>query len=132
MAIQPDQTPPESPEFNFSAFPADTLFLDRRTLPQGNRPATPRPGAHVRNEAKPRKERRRRVDPTTFEKQYTEQEMTFMNAVQDFKIRSGKMFPSHGDILRVALSLGYRQPSPDPPDEAEGLDDLQLVELHHD
>ena len=78
----------------------------------------------------PRKERRRRVDPTTFEKQYTEDEIAFMNAVQDFKIRSGKMFPTHGDILRVALSLGYRQSVPDEAEDVEGLDAHQLVELH--
>lgn len=39
--------------------------------------------------------------------------MEFMNAIQTFKIRSGKMFPSHGDILKVALQLGYRQPVDD-------------------
>ncbi len=53
------------------------------------------------------------MDPTTFEKQYNEDEMEFMNAIQDFKSRSGKMFPSHGDILKVALRLGYRKPMVD-------------------
>jgi hypothetical protein len=60
-------------------------------------------------ERRERKERRRRIDPTTFEKQYTEDELEFMNAMQRFKVQSCKSFPSHGDVLRVALSLGYRK-----------------------
>ena len=60
-------------------------------------------------ERRARKERRRRIDPTTFEKQYTEDELEFMNAMQRFKVQSCKSFPSHGDVLRVALSLGYRK-----------------------
>lgn len=113
MSTQDPQTPAEAPEFDFSAFPPDTLFLDRRTLP---RPGGPAPDGRPSPAAKPRKERRRRVDPTTFEKQYSDDEIEFMNAIQDFKSRSGKMFPSHGDILKVALRLGYRQPLE--PDEA--------------
>ena len=31
-----------------------------------------------------------------------------MNAMQRFKERTGKMFPSHGEVIRVAISLGYR------------------------
>ena len=53
--------------------------------------------------------RRRRVDPTTFEKQYTDDEIEFMNAIQRFKMQSGKAFPTHGDSLRIAIGLGYRQ-----------------------
>ena len=105
------QTPPEGSTFDFSAFPADTLFLDRRTLPHRPAPVAPTPARPTAG--KVRKERRRRVDPTTFEKQYSEDEIEFMNSVQDFKLRSGKMFPSHGDILRVALNLGYRKFLPD-------------------
>jgi hypothetical protein len=60
-------------------------------------------------ERRAKKERRRRIDPTTFEKQYTDDELEFMNAMQRFKVQSGKSFPSHGDVLRVAHSLGYRQ-----------------------
>ena len=62
-----------------------------------------------------RKDRRRRIDPTTFEKQYTDDELEFMNAVQYFKVQSGKSFPSHGDVLRVAASLGYRKAQCDEP-----------------
>ncbi len=39
-----------------------------------------------------KKERRRRIDPTTFEKQYTDDEIEFMNAMQHFKMQSGRAF----------------------------------------
>ncbi len=105
-----DETKPVPPKFDFSAFPEDTLFLDRRTLPERRDfPRAEAPPAGPPRERRARKERRRRVDPTTFEKQYSEDEMEFMNSIQAFKNRSGKTFPSHGDILTVALNLGYRQ-----------------------
>ena len=111
MNPRSEETNLAAPPFDFYAFPDDTLFLDRRTLPDRRG----KPGREPRPEATPaapkaRKERRRRVDPTTFEKQYSPDEIEFMNAIQDFKNQSGKAFPSHGDVLRVALRLGYRQP----------------------
>ena len=111
-----EETRPVSPKFDFSAFPANTLFhdrregLERRSLPIAEAPAAPAPKAPPERRA--RKERRRRVDPTTFEKQYTEDEIEFMNAVQHFKTQTGKTFPSHGDVLRIAARLGYRKGFP--------------------
>ena len=32
-----------------------------------------------------------------------------MNAMQRYKVQSGKAFPSYGEVLRVAFSLGYRR-----------------------
>jgi hypothetical protein len=116
-----EETRPESPKFDFSAFPEDTLFYDRRDgLERRNRPAPPpkvvAPPIDVAPKAPPerraRKERRRRVDPTTFEKQYSDDEIEFMNAVQYFKTQTGKSFPSHGDVLRIAARLGYRKGFP--------------------
>jgi hypothetical protein len=113
-----DETKPEPGKFDFSAFPADTLFYDRRSgLERRDRPAEkPEPVAEAPPKSPPerraRKERRRRIDPTTFEKQYTDDEMEFMTAVQQFKTRTGKSFPTHGDVLRIAASLGYRKSYP--------------------
>ena len=55
----------------------------------------------------------------------------FMNAMQQFKVQSCKSFPSHGDVLRVACSLGYRKLVPFSPDELDfdetgDLEDDQL------
>ena len=106
------ETREESPKFDFSAYPEDTLFHERRT---GTRRRAEdrklRSGGPPREagEQRVKKERRRRIDPTTFEKQYTEDELEFMNAMQRFKVQSGKAFPSHGDVLKIAFSLGYRR-----------------------
>jgi len=118
-----EETRPESPKFDFSAFPADTLFYDRRDgLERRNRPAPVEAIApKAPRERREKKERRRRIDPTTFEKQYTDDELEFMNAMQRFKIQSGKSFPSHGDVLMVAHSLGYRLTEPiDDDDDVDG------------
>jgi hypothetical protein len=98
------ETPTEPVKFDFSSYPEDTLFHERRS---GNDRGTetPRPA----EERRAKKDRRRRVDPTTFEKQYSEDEMEFMTAMQRFKVQSGKTFPSYGDALRVAHELGYRK-----------------------
>lgn len=123
-----EETPRGVAKFDYSAYPPDTLFYDRREGRErrgdaenppsaGPSPAPPDlPAAPPERQA--RKERRRRIDPTTFEKQYTDDEIEFMNAMQQFKVRSGKAFPSHGEVLRVALNLGYRRLIRDD-DEAE-------------
>ena len=35
--------------------------------------------------------------------------MEFMNAMQRFKERSGKSFPTYREVLRVLVDLGYRR-----------------------
>jgi hypothetical protein len=101
------ETSGEPPKFDFTAYPPNTLFHDRREPKQGQGDANP---AAASQERKGRKERRRRVDPTTFEKQYTDDELEFMTAMQRFKVQSGKAFPSYGEVLRVARELGYEPP----------------------
>jgi hypothetical protein len=116
MAADNEQTNSPSPEFDFSSYPRNTLFHDRRggrerrlrgDVPKP--PAAAPPHSAGPSERRQKKERRRRIDPTTFEKQYTDDEMEFMNAMQRFKELSGKTFPSHGDVLKVAIMLGYRR-----------------------
>jgi hypothetical protein len=51
--------------------------------------------------------RRRQIDPTTCERDYSEQEVEFMNALDDYKRRSGRMFPTCSEVLEVLRSLGY-------------------------
>ena len=109
-----EETQPSPAKFDFSAYPPDSLFHERRTgvdRRQSGRVQADADGSPSESARSPRtrKDRRRRIDPTTFEKQYTDDEIEFMNAVQHFKVQSGKPFPSHGDVLRVASSLGYRK-----------------------
>ncbi len=115
MTDDNNQTKPPSPQFDFSAYPEDSLFherRDRRDRRDSNASSSPTPppaaGEGV-GERRQKKERRRRIDPTTFEKQYTDDEMEFMYAMQRFKELSGKTFPTYGDVLKVAVSLGYRR-----------------------
>ncbi|HZW33698.1 MAG TPA: hypothetical protein VFF52_23455 [Isosphaeraceae bacterium] len=115
MTDDHDQTNSPPPEFDFSSYPGDSLFHDRRTGAERRRRPRPAaaepasPAAADGLERRRKKERRRRIDPTTFEKQYTDDEMEFMNAMQRFKELSGKAFPTHGDVLKVAIALGYRR-----------------------
>lgn len=51
--------------------------------------------------------RRRLVDPTTCERDYAADELEFMMAMQDYKRRSGRMFPTWSEVLEVLRDLGY-------------------------
>jgi hypothetical protein len=53
--------------------------------------------------------RRRFVDPTTCERQYSPSELEFMQAMQDYKQRSGRMFPTWSEVLEVLRGLGYEK-----------------------
>ena len=53
--------------------------------------------------------RRRQIDPTTCERDYTDQEIQFMHAMDEYKQLSGRMFPTCSEILEVLTKLGYRQ-----------------------
>ena len=53
--------------------------------------------------------RRRQIDPTTCERDYSEQEIQFMHAMDEYKQLSGRMFPTCSEILEVLNKLGYRQ-----------------------
>ncbi|MHC5542994.1 hypothetical protein ACYOEI_32635 [Singulisphaera rosea] len=103
-----DQTSPTPGKFDPSVYPENLLIHERRTK-------KPDPSPTV-SPSQP-KERRRRVDPTTFEKQYTIDEIEFMNAMQQFKSQSGHPFPTYDEVLRVAARLGYRKLEPDSTDE---------------
>ncbi len=53
--------------------------------------------------------RRRHIDPTTCERDYTIQEREFMVALDTYKRASGRMFPTCSEILEVVRNLGYVQ-----------------------
>ena len=56
--------------------------------------------------------RRRQIDPTTCERDYTDQEVEFMNALDEYKRNSGRMFPTCSEVLEVIHSLGYVKLTP--------------------
>ena len=53
--------------------------------------------------------RRRRIDPTTCDREYSAAELEFMRAMDAYKRGSGRMFPTWSEVLEVLRSLGYRR-----------------------
>ena len=56
-----------------------------------------------------RPERRRQVDPTTCERDYTDEEITFMKAMDQYKRDNRRPFPTWSEVLEVLCTLGYRK-----------------------
>jgi hypothetical protein len=52
-------------------------------------------------------QRRRQIDPTTCERDYNDDEIEFMQAMDAYKRASGRMFPTCSEVLEVVRSLGY-------------------------
>jgi hypothetical protein len=74
-------------------------WINRRATEQATRAAN----------ARQHSGRRRFVDPTTSEREYTEAEMEFMLAMNEYKRQSGRMFPTWSEVLEVLQSLGYEK-----------------------
>jgi hypothetical protein len=55
--------------------------------------------------------RRRQIDPTTCERDYTPAEVEFMSALDEYKRASGRMFPTCSEVLEVLTNLGYEKRS---------------------
>ena len=60
-------------------------------------------------ESRRKKQRRRHIDPTTCERDYSNPEIEFMRAMDDYKRDAGRMFPTCSEVLEVIRSLGYYQ-----------------------
>ena len=68
--------------------------------------------------------RRRQIDPTTCERDYTPDEIEFMGAMDEYKRHNGRMFPTCSEILEVIKVLGYEKR---PKTEAVALPVLDLL-----
>lgn len=111
------------------------VTLDRRE-PADRREAEDRrktsdPVAEERRQTPRRKTpRRRQIDPTTCERDYSDQEIEFMQAMDAYKRSSGRMFPTCSEILEVLRNLGYQQagnPNPTPAEVAEVVEGESVV-----
>lgn len=79
-------------------------WTNRRATEQARR------AARVRNSNNPDGTKKvRYIDPTTTEVDYTPDEVEFLNAVQDYKDRTGRKFPTYREILGIARTLGYQK-----------------------
>ena len=93
-----------------SPFPPELCVTDRRGNERRKRQI---PVALERRAGKDRREekgeRRRQIDPTTCERDYTEDEIVFMRAMDQYKRANRRPFPTWSEVLEVLYSLGYRK-----------------------
>ena len=54
-------------------------------------------------------ERRRQIDPTTCERDYSDEEIQFMKAMDQYKRDNRRPFPTWSEVLEVLRALGYRR-----------------------
>jgi len=112
----------DSLDFDFDGDGVPFLDDELLTLDEFESLHSPPPRQRIDPPAKsmsPRKKvvRRRQIDPTTCEREYSVDEVEFMNALSEYKRSSGRMFPTCSEILEVLKGLGYekcvRQAEPD-------------------
>ncbi|MCC9641702.1 hypothetical protein LOC71_05405 [Rhodopirellula sp. JC740] len=90
----------------------EVVTIDRRRSERRAGDATAS-DAGMMDQPRRKKQRRRHIDPTTCERDYSEQEVEFMKAMDDYKRDSGRMFPTCSEVLEVLRSLNYVQLSDD-------------------
>src|SRR5215470_9204186 len=54
-------------------------------------------------------ERRRQIDPTTCERDYNNDEIEFMKAMDQYKRDNRRPFPTWSEVLEVLRAMGYRK-----------------------
>ncbi len=93
------------------------VLMERRTMAGRRQEGSDRrkasvPVAEERRKGERRNShRRRQIDPTTCERDYSGDEIEFMRALDSYKRTSGRMFPTCSEILEVIRSLGYAKAS---------------------
>jgi hypothetical protein len=93
---------------------SDLAITDRRSNDRraGDRRKRSIPVAVERRSGKDRRqqgERRRQVDPTTCERDYNDEEIAFMKAMDQYKRDNRRPFPTWSEVLEVLRALGYRK-----------------------
>ena len=82
---------------------------DRRKDAERRKKDQPVPVERRQLERRVKVNRRRQIDPTTCERDYTCDEIEFMGALDEYKRRSGRMFPTCSEVLEVIRGLGYEK-----------------------
>jgi hypothetical protein len=59
--------------------------------------------------ARKKADRRRCIDPCTTDRRYTDEEREFLMAMEAYKKRAGRPFPTWSEALEVLKGLGYRK-----------------------
>src|SRR5947209_17047146 len=93
---------------------SEALVTDRRNADRrgSDRRKKSIPVAVERRTGKDRRlqgERRRQIDPTTCERDYSDEEILFMKAMDQYKRDNRRPFPTWSEVLEVLRALGYRK-----------------------
>ncbi len=99
-----------SPRSASSTDSDEPVMIDRRNLSE-RRQSEPEPSP-PKLERREKVQRRRQIDPTTCERDYSDEEVEFMNALDEYKRTSGRMFPTCSEVLEVIRGLGYAKLTP--------------------
>jgi hypothetical protein len=100
---------------NEEPLPSEVAVTDRRSNDRRAREERRKrsiPVAMDRRTGKDRRnqgERRRQVDPTTCEKDYSDEEIIFMKAMDQYKRANRRPFPTWSEVLEVLRALGYEK-----------------------
>ena len=74
-------------------------------------------------------QRRRQIDPTTCERDYNNDEIEFMHALDEYKRASGRMFPTCSEILEVLQKLGYQKVDSPVTESSANTDEDQIESM---
>ena len=84
-------------------------------LPEANEFESPKANQRQLNGARASADKRRgkpkTTHPATAERDYRPEEMAFLNAIENFKVRTGRKFPTWTEALGVLKEMGYVRPS---------------------
>lgn len=114
------KTPPQDEPVSSTAearfldsLPEDVITIDRRRGTDRRKGEESCAGSEKAEKPKLERRakvaRRRQIDPTTCERDYTDEEIEFMNAIDEYKRTSGRMFPTCSEVLEVLRNLGYQK-----------------------
>lgn len=91
----------------FKGISESIVTIDRRRGERRDKTTPETKTAKPASEPRRKVQRRRQIDPTTCERDYTNDEVEFMQAIEAYKRASGRMFPTCSEVLEVIRKLGY-------------------------
>jgi hypothetical protein len=95
---------------NDTTFPSDLCVTDRRGTDRRKKSIPVAIERRSGNERRAQQgERRRQIDPTTCERDYSIDEIEFMKAMDQYKRDNRRPFPTWSEVLEVLRALGYRK-----------------------
>ena len=95
-----------------TTFPPDLCVTERRGNDRRKRSipvAVERRTGTDRRDEREKGERRRQIDPTTCERDYSSDEIEFMKAMDQYKRDNRRPFPTWSEVLEVLRAMGYRK-----------------------